>query len=179
MRKGSLTLESGRELTRSMLIWSAGIKPSRIVERLDLPKDAAGWLIVTDRLQSPEDDRVFAVGDAVSIRTSSGPLRLPRLAHHAQDQAVVAGLNIFYHVHGKELTGYTPRKKPQLISIGRNMGIFIRDDRIRSGAWVVALKKAVERRHLMAYVSRPFIAGIMRKIPGIDLVKRLKLRLPL
>jgi len=178
LRKGSLVLESGKELPQDMLLWSGGIKPSRFIEQLTLQKDAAGWLIVTDKLSTPDSDRIFAVGDAVSILSRNGPLLLPRLAYHAQDQAVVASLNIASHLQGRPQRSYEPRKKPQLISIGSNMGIFISGDRFRTGSWVVGLKKAVERKYLLAVLSRPALTAVLRKTPGLGLIKRMKLLLP-
>jgi hypothetical protein len=37
----------------------------------------------------------------------------------------------------------------------------------------VALKKAVERRHLMSYLTRSLFSGVLRKIPGSDILKHL------
>jgi hypothetical protein len=44
--------------------------------------------------------------------------------------------------------------------------------------WVVGVKKAVERTHLMSYLTRPLLAGVSRRIPGNDILKRLGLKLP-
>jgi NADH:ubiquinone reductase (H+-translocating) len=178
VRTGSIVLAAGTELPCSMLIWTGGIKPSRLIEGMSLPKDPAGWLVVNDKLHSPDDDRLYAVGDIVAIQTSGGPLSLPRLAYHAQDQAVTAGINISYSLRGKELMRYTPRSKPQLVSIGRDMGIYTQGDDFKKGAWVVTLKKAVESKYLMSTLTRPLFSGISRRIPGGDLLKRLGLKLP-
>jgi NADH dehydrogenase len=178
VRRSSLVLASGRELSQSLLIWTGGIQPSRLISDLALPKDGAGWLIVTDRLRSPADERLYAVGDVVTIQVPDGALPLQRLAYHAQDQAKVAGINISYSLRGKDPIRYEPRYRPQLISIGRDMGIYTWGGVFKAGAWVVGLKKAVERKHLMAYLARPLLSGIARKVPGSDLLKRLGLKLP-
>jgi NADH:ubiquinone reductase (H+-translocating) len=179
VREASLILSSGRELPQSMLIWSGGIKPSSLISGLALPKDPDGWLIVDDHLRSPADERIFAVGDAVTVTGPAGALSLPRLAYFALDQAKVSAINIssFLQRSG-ELVRYEPRFRPQLISIGKNMGIYARGDKFRTGKWVVGLKKAVERRHLMSYLSRPLITGIARRIPGGSLLMRMGLKLP-
>jgi NADH dehydrogenase FAD-containing subunit len=135
--------------------------------------------MVNVRLHSPADDRLYAVGDGVAIQgPNNGPLPLQRLAYHAQDQGTVAGINIFYDLCGKTLLRYEPKYKPQLVSIGRQMGIYTQGDVFKAGAWVVALKKAVERKHLMSYLTRPLLSSIARKVPGIDMLKRLGLKLP-
>jgi NADH:ubiquinone reductase (H+-translocating) len=174
----SLVLASGGEIAHSMLIWTGGIKPSRLIEGLALPKDPTGWLIVTDQLRSPADERFFGIGDVVTIQGPDGTtLPLQRLAYHAQDQAEVAGINVASFLNGKDPIRYKPRVKPQLISIGKDMGIYTQGNTFKSGAWVVDLKKAVERKHLMSYLTRPLLAGISRKVPGIDMLKRLGLKL--
>jgi NADH dehydrogenase len=177
VREASLVLASGRELPHSMLIWTGGIKPSRLIDGLSLPKDPAGWIIVTDQLRSPADERFYAVGDVVTIQGPDGSLPLQRLAYHAQDQAEVAGINIASFLNGKDLIRYNPRFRPQLVSIGRDMGIYTKGNMFKSGAWVVGLKKAIERKHLMSYLTRPLLAGISRKVPGIDMLKRLGMKL--
>ena len=178
VREGAITLANGAEIPRSMLIWSGGIKPSLFIDGLRLPKDPAGWIVVTDRLHSPADDRIYAVGDVVSIQGPDGPLPLQRLAYHAQDQAIVAAINISNDLRGGDRVRYKPRYKPQLISIGRGMGIYTEGDVFRTGRWVVGLKKAVERKHLMSCLSRPLISGVSRRIPGSTFLKRLGLKLP-
>jgi NADH dehydrogenase len=178
VREGAITLADGTQIRRSMLIWSGGIKPSQLIDGLGLPKDPAGWIAVTDRLHSPADDRTYAVGDVVTVHGPDGPLPLQRLAYHAQDQAVVAAINISNDLRGSDLVRYEPRDKPQLISIGRDMGIYTEGGVLRTGRWVVGLKKAVERKHLMSCLSRPLFSGVSRRIPGNTFLKRLGLKLP-
>ena len=177
VHEGSVSLATGAELPRSVLIWTGGIKPSKLIDGLTLPKDPAGWLIVTDRLHSSTDDRLYALGDIVTIQGPDGPLPLQRLAFHAQDQAVVAGINISYDLRGKDLMRYEPRYKPQLVSIGRDMGIYAQGSLFMKGTWVVGLKKAVERKYLMSCLTRPLLLGVSRKIPGRGILKRLGLKL--
>jgi NADH dehydrogenase len=179
VREDSLVLSSGRVLPQSILIWSGGIKPSGLIDGLALTKDPAGWLIVDAFLRSPSDERIFVIGDAATITGPANALPLPKLAYLAQEQATVAALNIssFLQRSG-DLVRYEARTRPQLISIGKNMGIYAFKDTFRTGAWVVGLKKAVERKHMMSYLSRPLITGIARYIPGSSMLIRLGLKLP-
>ncbi len=178
VREDSVVLETGAELPRTMMVWTAGIKPSRLIDSLALPKDSAGWLAVTDFLRSPGDGRLYAVGDIVTILGPGGPLQVQRLAYNAQDQAVIAGINISYDMRGRDLMHYAPRFKPRLVSVGRDMGIYTRGNVFRSGSWVVGIKKAIERGYLMSCLSRPLVSGVTRRIPGNDILKRLGLKLP-
>jgi NADH dehydrogenase len=174
--KDGVVLDSGRKCAASILVWSGGIQPSKLIRALPLLKDAGGWLRVTGRLHAPEDDRIYGMGDAVSISDGEGQFALQRLAYHAQDQARTAAFNIAADISGSKKVAYKPGARPQLISLGRDMGIFSLGDRVYSGPWVVALKKAVERRHLMAYLSRPASSAIWSLMPGAKLFRRLILR---
>jgi NADH dehydrogenase FAD-containing subunit len=175
--KNGVVLDSGQRRGASILIWSGGIQPSKLIRELPLLKDPGGWLTVTGLLHAPEDERVYGIGDAVSISSDGGPLSLQRLAYHAQDQARVAALNIAADISGSEKVAYKPRTRPQLISLGRDMGIFTLEDRVYSGPWVVTLKKAVERKHLMAYLSKPVSSAIWSLIPGAGLIRRTLVRI--
>jgi NADH dehydrogenase len=177
-RKDSVVLASGEQRTASVLIWTGGIQPAKMIRDIPLQKDPGGWLKVTTRLHSPDDNRIFGIGDAVSIYTETGPLPLQRLASHAQDQGRIAALNIDNHLKGRGLLAYTPKSRPQLISVGRDMGIFAQGDRVLSGAWVVAIKKAVERKYLMSCLTRPVTSLIRARIPGAGFLQRLTMRLP-
>ena len=177
VRKDGVVLDSGQRREALILIWSGGIQPSKFIRELPLLKDPGGWLKVTGLLHASEDERVYGIGDAVSISSEGGPLALQRLAYHAQDQARVAALNITADISGSEKVAYKPRTRPQLISLGRDMGIFTLEDRVYSGPWVVALKKAVERKHLMTYLSKPVSSAIWSLIPGAGLVRRTLVRI--
>jgi NADH dehydrogenase len=177
--RDSVLLSSGVRLAASLLIWSGGIQPSRLVHDLPFDKDPWGWLRVNDRLQVPGDERIFAIGDAVSISTEDGPLTQQRLAYHAQDQARVAALNIAAQLSGGTTVRYRPKNRPQLISLGSDMGIFVFGDRVSSGPWVVSLKKAIERKHLLGCLSRPLSSVVRSRVPGSAFLQRIRSRLPL
>jgi NADH dehydrogenase len=172
-------LDTGQDLPTDLLIWTGGIEPSPLIRSIALPKDRSGWLIVTEQLHSPVDPRVYGAGDAVAIQGPNGIIPLQRLAYHAQDQAMTAGLNVYRHLNGQELRKYTARQRPQLISIGGATGISVSNEQVWSGSWVVDIKKAVERRHLFAYLGRPLVTGIFSRIPGRGILQGLRLRSPL
>jgi NADH dehydrogenase len=159
----------------SMLIWTGGIQPTRLIQELPLAKDPNGWLKVTDRLHSPDDDYVYGVGDIVSIYVHDEPLALTRLAYHALDQALIASMNINSHLRGQRQVGYSPKDKPQLVSLGKEMGIYTRKDMVLSGQWVVLLKKVVQARHLMTYLSKPSLSAITSSNAGLGFRQLLRM----
>jgi NADH dehydrogenase len=177
--KNKIELESGKYLNMSMLIWTGGIKPARLIQEINLSKDTNGWLKVTEQLHSPDDSHVFGVGDIINIYSKGKYLNLPRLAYHAQDQALVASMNIYYQMKGKKKIPYYPKQKPQLISIGKETGIVTQGEYFASGQWVVLTKKIIERYHLMRYLAKPTLPSLTTKIPGLELINLFKALSPI
>jgi NADH:ubiquinone reductase (H+-translocating) len=66
-------LEEGAVYNRSeaiatdVTIWTAGIQPVPLVQRMDLPKDGSGRLLVNEHHQLPDYPGVFVVGDCASL----------------------------------------------------------------------------------------------------------------
>ena len=179
VRQNSVILDSGVKHDMSILIWTGGIQPARLIHELPLTKDPNGWLKVTDRLHSPDDEYVYGVGDIISIYVNEEPLSLTRLAYHALDQALIASMNINSHLQRRRQVGYSPKDKPQLVSLGKEMGIFTYKDRVLSGQWVVLLKKLVQARHLMTYLTKPGLSPITSRIPGPEFRHLLRILSPL
>lgn len=176
VQKDGVVLDDNVVRRVSLLIWTGGIQPPKLIRALSLPKDPSGWLKVNEHLQVFDDDRAYGVGDAVSIYHDGEPLRIARLAYHAQDQARIAALNIANHLAGRSLASYAPKTKPQLVSLGRDMGLYIEGDEFHTGAWVVSLKKGVEKQHLLACLTRPVSQTMWSKVPGSEFLNRLWLR---
>jgi NADH dehydrogenase len=179
VQKERVILCSKEQRDMSLLIWTGGLRPARLLRELSLPKDDNGWLRVTDRLHSPDNDRVYGVGDAISIYDDRGSVAVPRLAYHALDQAAVAALNIYYHMQGRRGIGYSLKSRPQLVSMGKDMGILVRGDYVYSGQSVVLLKKMVRMRHLMTYLTKPALSAVSAKIPGAEFRRLFRRILPI
>lgn len=48
-------------------VWTAGIQPVELVQRMDLPKDNQGRLIINEYHQLPDHNDVFIVGDCAAL----------------------------------------------------------------------------------------------------------------
>lgn len=173
----AVRLSDGSERRASLVIWTGGIQPSPLLRELPLPKDPAGWLLVSDTLQSIGNERVFGAGDIVTIRAERGALPIQRLAYHAIDQGRVAAGNIIARTRGRDLLSYVPQERPQLISIGKKAGILVSGEDARFGGWIGDLKKAVERKHLLSCLGRAGFSGLARTVPGWSLLRGLGSRL--
>lgn len=173
-----VTLVSGEVRQMSLLIWTGGIQPAGWIQDTTLPRDEKGWLKVTRALHCPGDERVYGLGDTVTIVTDHGVLSLPRLASHTLDQSAVVALNVYYHMRGRREIGYYPKAKPQLISLGKKMGIVTEGELFIPSPWAVRLKKAVEKRHIMAYRSKPYTSSLTARLPGAEFRHLLRIMNP-
>jgi NADH dehydrogenase len=62
-------------ITSDVIIWTAGIQPVEVVQKLELAKDAMGRVLVNDYYQVPEHPEVYIIGDCASSTFSpSGQL---------------------------------------------------------------------------------------------------------
>ncbi len=48
------------------IVWTAGIQPSEVVQKLDVEKDAGGRVVTNDWYQIPSYENTFVIGDCVS-----------------------------------------------------------------------------------------------------------------
>ncbi|MFF2885305.1 NAD(P)/FAD-dependent oxidoreductase [Paenibacillus sp. NPDC057967] len=58
---------SGEEIRTDVTVWTAGIQPVELIQRLALPKDSQGRLMINEYHQLPDYTNVFVVGDCASL----------------------------------------------------------------------------------------------------------------
>jgi len=58
---------SGEEIRTDVTVWTAGIQPVELVQRMALPKDSQGRLIINEYHQLPDYHNIFVVGDCASL----------------------------------------------------------------------------------------------------------------
>jgi NADH dehydrogenase len=117
-----VTFENGEPIPTHTLIWTAGVRVAKLIEKLGAEKGAGGRMIVKPTLQLPGYPEVYVIGDAAYLEDEKGQ-PLPMLATVAQQQAQHVARNI----HG-ELRERPPKpfyyKDPGLLAtIGRNAAV--------------------------------------------------------
>jgi NADH dehydrogenase len=146
-----IIFKDGRELPYDLIIWTAGIKPNRLLENLDVPK-AKGWLKVDSYLRVDGMNEVFAVGDTAFVER--GGVRSGQNVEEANRQGKVAAENIIRSMKGEKLKRYRPKNTIQnpraLISLGDDKGVIYLGGRmVRIFAY--RLKKFVEHRYMRRF----------------------------
>lgn len=122
-RDGTLEIEDGRQLSTRTVVWSAGVRPSPLIQDVEadrLPRD--------DRLPTDEFLRVkgyedlWAVGDSAAIPDGPGQKFMPPTAQHAVRQGRHVANNVARALEGEEPKPFDYSSKGMLATLGRYRG---------------------------------------------------------
>ncbi len=116
-------------LSAGTVVWVAGVKgtPVPLMKKVDAPVTVhpSGRLVVSEQLQLPGYEQVFALGDAATHLASPDGRPLPMLAQVAEQEAEVVAANIKAlvesHLSGRpaSLFPYRLHLKGMLLSLGQ------------------------------------------------------------
>lgn len=117
-----VVFNGAQPIVTNAIVWTAGIQPSSVVQRLDLPKDPQGRIRINELHQIPGHPEVYVVGDCASL-----PFSPSAQAAEAQGKQVAEVLHSLWK-------GETPRLhkiklKGVLGSLGKKSGFGVRGDR--------------------------------------------------
>ena len=107
VKPDGVELENGAFLESAMVIWTAGLKPNTLAEKLNLPKKGGGWVIVEPTVRVKGFEDVYAPGD-VNCMIINGKIAM-KMAEEAMFQAEVAVKNIRRHLEGRKLISHRIR----------------------------------------------------------------------
>ena len=146
-----IAFKDGRKLPYDLIIWTAGVKPNSLLEKLDLPK-IKGWLKVDSYLRVEGRDDVFAVGDTAYFERAG--VRSGQNVEEAEKQGKVAAANVQSAIKGRKLKEYRPKNTIQnpraFISLGDDKAV-VYSAKIMSKVFAYPLKKFVERRYMKRF----------------------------
>jgi NADH dehydrogenase len=126
MEGGHVVLSDDTEFDTDTIVWTAGVKPSPMLEHTDLPRDARGRVECTAELQVVEMPDVFSAGDCASVPDLSKDdpeARTSPSAQHAVRQAKVLADNIVAHLRGRPLKQYKHSYAGSVASLGLYKGV--------------------------------------------------------
>lgn len=136
VNENSVVLEDGKQIEADMVIWSAGIQASELVQNY-FDTGPAG-LPVNSGLSSEEYPNVFALGD----NADSGFLDV---AQNAEEQAEVLARNVAKS-DNETLEEYSEGRLPLIISLG-DTAIFTMNDTVIQNRFFRYLKDLVRVRY--------------------------------
>src|SRR5215472_16073964 len=121
-----VTLSDGTSIPTATLIWTAGVKPSPVIESLPCQKER-GRLLVNEDMSVPGVAGLWAAGDCAAIpdvRSGTGKF-YPPTAQHALREGVIVARNIEAAILGRPLKPFRFKMLGQLASIGHHTGVAI------------------------------------------------------
>jgi NADH dehydrogenase len=114
-------LSNGRSVPATTVIWTAGAKPSPVIESLPCEKQR-GRLLVNECLAVAGIPGLWAVGDCAAVPDGTGGF-YPPTAQHGMREAVAAAKNITRAVDGEPLKPFHYKTIGMLASIGHHSGV--------------------------------------------------------
>lgn len=126
MEGGHVVLDDGQSFDTDTIIWTAGVKPSPMLEHTDLPRDARGRVECGTDLQVQGLPGVFSAGDCAAVPDLSKDdpqARTSPSAQHAVRQAKVLADNVLAHLRGRPMTQYKHSYAGSVASLGLYKGV--------------------------------------------------------
>lgn len=118
----AVRLASGDSIGCLSLVWTAGVRPSEVIERLPVVK-VGGRIKVDEFLQvHGHQSTVWAVGDCAAVPDGQGGY-MPPTAQHGIRAAVAAARNIESTICAEPLRPFKFSTLGQLASIGHHTGV--------------------------------------------------------
>jgi len=134
-----------------LVLWATGAAPTALLADVAAPKDASGFLRVSDTFQCLEGEDLFAAGDCASLDGHE----LPKAGVYAVRAGPILDANLRARLAGGALQRYRPQRDFLVLL---NLG----DGRALGGKWSVAasgravwrLKDAIDRRFVARFSVR-------------------------
>jgi NADH:ubiquinone reductase (H+-translocating) len=123
LNAGEAVLSGGRHVETETLVWTAGVRPEPVVERLGLPLDERGRIRVEPTLRVEGHEHVWAVGDCARVPNAATAGRTdPPTSQHAQQQGRRLARNLLAARRGRGLLPYRYTALGQVATLGRYEG---------------------------------------------------------
>ena len=117
-----IDLDGGERVLTRTVVWAAGIRAAPVAAALGFAVGRAGRIRVTPMLHTPDDPRVYAIGDVAVV---DGMDRLPQLAQVAIQMGAHAARNVQHAVRGEPLAPFVYREKGTMATIGRSRAVAV------------------------------------------------------
>ncbi len=107
-----------REYKTAGTVWTAGVKVSPLIEKIELPKDKHGLLLTDNTLQVEGHPEIFALGDITKVEGIDH--KLEGTAQLANQQSKLLADNVKAYLEGKKLKTRQFHELGEAISLGTN-----------------------------------------------------------
>ncbi|MGV3719316.1 MAG: NAD(P)/FAD-dependent oxidoreductase [Actinomycetota bacterium] len=120
---GGVTLQGGERLPARTVIWTAGVKPSPVASRLNVPKVKNGRILVDEYLQVCNVDDCFALGDVAAFIDPQTEKPLPPNAAVAVRQGKALAEILLARLERQTPQPFRYTTVGELVSLGRQEAV--------------------------------------------------------
>lgn len=113
-----LTLQSGRRIESETIIWSAGVKPSATIAKIDLRKTKRGAIETGPDMRVSDASGVWALGDCAAIPNDDEGGVYPMTAQHAIREGPRLADNIVAVLRGRPTRPFRYRALGMMAALG-------------------------------------------------------------
>lgn len=122
VRPNEIELSTGKRITSSTLIWTAGVSPNPTLNLVACPKER-GRIKVNANLEVEGIDGLWALGDCALVPDSTTGSYCPPTAQHASREGRILARNIIAEVYGKPKKPFSFKTLGLLAAIGSRTGV--------------------------------------------------------
>jgi NADH dehydrogenase len=122
VRRNEIELNDGEKIVSSTLVWTAGISPNPILDRVPCEKER-GRVKVSSTLEVEGADGLWALGDCALVPDPATGNYCPPTAQHASREGKVVARNIIATIYGRPKTRFSFKTLGALAAIGRRTGV--------------------------------------------------------
>lgn len=114
-----IKLKSGQNIKGDVIIWTAGIQPTKFLRSIiGLPTGNTGRIKVDDFLHINGFNTIYAIGDAIEFVDPKNQKPVPAFAYVSIEQGKVVAQNIYNSTQNKKFKPYKPFSAIWIIPIG-------------------------------------------------------------
>ena len=122
VEQGRVALRSARVIESETIVWSAGVRPSPLVEQLALEHGKRGAILTNADFSVPGHEGVWALGDCAATPDEAGGGFFPPTAQHAIREGAALARNIRAHVAGRATQPFRYTSLGMMASLGGRRG---------------------------------------------------------
>ncbi|SOY46104.1 NADH dehydrogenase [Cupriavidus taiwanensis] len=123
VRPDCLHIAGAAPVAADVTVWTAGVTVAPVLSNIGLQVTRNGRVRVGDRLQTLEDEHIYALGDCASFRPAGEQTELPTRAQVAHQQAIYLARALPRVIAGKSVAGFTFRDRGSVISLADDMAL--------------------------------------------------------
>jgi NADH dehydrogenase len=119
----SVEIQGGEPIPARTLVWTAGVKPNPLVEKLDCEKGKHGRIRVNACCEIPDRPGVCVIGDCAEIPQQDGTKTYAPTAQNATREGKHVARNIVAALRGGKVTPFRYTPIGELALVGRRSGV--------------------------------------------------------